>query len=360
MARYQTWTALCLLTFLFVNHPFSALAQADDLQGGASWKAPSSAQVKKKIDLWLKKHKLTVKVRKQIDRLWLIPSEGGTSDGAAINLNRLMKTIELAIPESKNLIHFCRGEHQKGKLVSFKLLTDPQTDPLVQNHLHLLFGRWLCKQGLIDEAYFELQTLKPADVIDPATLLFYQAVIHHQTLNKKECLKTIDLLLENGQHLPKRYHQMALLMKRDIAGLKTDSLDEIARLMKDVYRRLDLGRAGKKVRTKQDDIIAKLDKMIKKAENQKKQQQQQMMQGNGQSQGGNNPSSPMQDSMQTQTKGDGKVDQTKKIGNKKGWGNLPPKKRQAIVQRISNEFPSHYRELIEKYFTPTRSKKQAP
>ena len=37
-------------------------------------------------------------------------------------------------------------------------------------------------------------------------------------------------------------------------------------------------------------------------------------------------------------------------GNEDGWGNLPPQERQAALQQISEEFPSHYREVIEEYF----------
>ena len=64
-------------------------------------------------------------------------------------------------------------------------------------------------------------------------------------------------------------------MQADIKPLKEDSLDEIARLMNDVERRLALGRTGKTVREKEQSIVDKLDKMIDKLEQQQQQQQQQ-------------------------------------------------------------------------------------
>ena len=59
---------------------------------------------------------------------------------------------------------------------------------------------------------------------------------------------------------------MAVLMQADLSGLKDESLDHIDRRMHDIERRLDLGRAGKKVRSEEDGIIASLDKLIEQKE----------------------------------------------------------------------------------------------
>ena len=95
-------------------------------------------------------------------------------------------------------------------------------------------------------------------------------------------------------------------MEADIKPLKVDSLDEIARLMDDIKRRLKLARAGTRVRKEEDDVIAKLDKMIEEAE--KQQQQQQQQQSGGAGQGQNQSSSPAQDSSNLQGRGEGNVD----------------------------------------------------
>jgi hypothetical protein len=133
-------------------------------------------------------------------------------------------------------------------------------------------------------------------------------------------------------------------MEADIKPLKVDSLDEVARLMDDVRRRLGLGHAGKKVRKEEEDIIAKLEKMIEEME--KQQQQQQQQSGSG---GSPMPANPMQDSQAADQKGPGNVD-SKNIGKKDGWGNLPPKERQEVLQQIGRDLPAHFRETIEEYF----------
>ena len=109
-------------------------------------------------------------------------------------------------------------------------------------------------------------------------------------------------------------------MQDDLKDLQEDTLDHIARRMDDIHRRLDLGRAGSKVRKEEDGVIKSLDKLIKKLEDQ---QQQQQAGGAGSLQ----PSQPAQQSRIMGGKGPGNV--TKKdIGSESGWGNLPPKERE--------------------------------
>ena len=161
---------------------------------------------------------------------------------------------------------------------------------------------------------------------------------------KDTCLATLAMLLENESELPRRYARVARLMEADIRPLKTDSLDEIARLMEDIERRLRFSRAGTRVRKQEDDVIAKLDKMIEEKEAQRKQQQQAAAAG----QGGPRSTAPASDSVPLGGSGPGDVDQ-KKIGTKSGWGNLPPKKRQEALQQISKDLPAHFRDVIEEY-----------
>jgi hypothetical protein len=61
------------------------------------------------------------------------------------------------------------------------------------------------------------------------------------------------------------------------------------------------------------------------------------------------PGEPMRDSQPGAGKGEGKVDR-KPIGSGRGWGDLPPKQREEALQRIGDDFPAHYREVIEEYF----------
>src|SRR5262249_21201822 len=162
------------------------------------------------------------------------------------------------------------------------------------------------------------------------------AVGQHRLLKKEECLTVVSKLLEQESELPRRYVTLARLMEADIKPLKEDSLDEIARLMDDIRRRLALARAGQVVRDEEHSVVSKLEKMIDELEKQRQKQQQQKKQAGNRS--GRQPNSPMQDSQRAELKGPGEVD-PKNLGKRDGWGNLPPKERQEVLQQIGRELP---------------------
>jgi hypothetical protein len=196
---------------------------------------------------------------------------------------------------------------------------------------------------LFDEAQEQLAGLTPADVVAPASLLFYQSVVNHALLNRESGLKSIDELLQGADTSPRRYIALARLMQEDLKGLQDDTLDHIARRMDDIRRRLELGRAGPKVRKVEDGVIESLDKMIKKLEDEQQQQ-------NAGAAGNNlQPTKPASDSVPMGGRGPGDVTK-KNIGSGSGWGDLPPKEREEAMQQIGRDFPSHYRDTIEQYF----------
>jgi hypothetical protein len=174
-------------------------------------------------------------------------------------------------------------------------------------------------------------------------------------LAKEECLATLATLLENKEQLPQRYATLAQLMQADLAPLQPDSLDEIARLMNNVEVLLGHGRAGKRVRQHEEDVVAKLDKLIKKLED----LANSMSNSSGTPSGSQAPASPMQDSMPGGQKGPGDVN-PKQLGTKTDWGNLPPKEREAALQQLGRDMPSHYRDVIEDYFRKLARERDEP
>ena len=131
-------------------------------------------------------------------------------------------------------------------------------------------------------------------------------------------------------------------MRADLATLEDDTLDHIARRMEDIRRRLDLGRGGAQTRKIEDGVIASLDKLIEDMEKQQQQQQSSSFSPNGANQ-------PMQQAQLPPAQGPGKTDR-RNIGKTAGWGDLPPKEREAALQQIGKDLPAHYRDVIEQYF----------
>jgi len=314
---------------------------ADDL-AQSTWEIPSHPVVQTQIENWLVEANIGEVIADQIRQQWEEPIN------PAQRLNLLANSFALTGGELAELMDLSQGLMSTPTLPDVTFLEDSSKSDFQRHHAKLIFARWLAQNELYNETLEQLSSTTTEDVIDPASLLFYQSIANHRLLKKEECLPIVGRLLEQEDTLPKRFAILAAMIREDIKPLETDSLDEISRLMDNIKVRLGHGRAGKRVRTEEDDVIAKLDKMIKKLEDQAKAQQAAASAG-GAPGGTLNPSKPMEDSMPGGGRGEGNVD-AKNIGAEDGWGDLPPKERQQALQQLGKDFPSHYRDVIEEYF----------
>lgn len=313
----------------------------------ATWQWPSVSNFEQHLVSFIEQRQLTPERRGKVLDVWL---EGKNRQRGPELLERILITAGVVEPRVSEFI----GQLNDLSLppVNLGSLDWLTTDVpgWLQDTIRLACGKSLAQRRLYDEALETLSGLELLQVCDPGSLIFYRAVCEHHLLKKPECLANLKLLLERESELPVRYAQVANLMIADIEPLKSDSLDEIARLMTDVHRRLDLGRAGKRVRDEEKDIVDKLDKMINQIEQQLQQARQ-----NSQQQQGKGPQKspgagqPLDQSQIAGGTGPGDVDK-KDMNNKSAWGNLPPAQRQEALQRMTEELPSHYRDVIEGYF----------
>ena len=335
MSRVIPYT---LMTFVVAA---CSVAVAQDLSQRSTWEQPTEDHVRADVLAWVaRQNNLDELTKAKIDALW--PEAMPQMTGADL-LQQATATFALIDPQANELVQFCRGQRRRFAPPEFAVLEDEATPPLVRNNLRLLLGRWLSQQQLYDESLAVLRELTPGDVVDPASLLFFQSIAYHRTLDKEHGLPAISTLLENEDEIPRRYASVAKLMEADLKPLKEDSLDEIARLMDAIRIELEHARAGTRVRERQAEVIAKLEKLIEDLEKQRQQQQ------SSSSSSGAPPSKPADDSQAMQGKGTGKVP-PRKLESEADWGNLPPKEREEALQQISKEFPSHFREVIEEYF----------
>ena len=301
---------------------------------------PVTTEVARQMALdWLTARQADVATREAAEKLWQ-----GEQPSPAL-LDGVVKTFSLADERANSLVALCSKPRAAGPLAPQQWLKSEDLPAFERNNLRLFYGRWLAQERLYDEALVQLDGLSPGEVIDAASLLFYQAVIYHRLLDKEHGLKAIQTLLGDVGEMPNRYRSVATLMKSDLEALKDESLDHISRQMEDVRRRLALGRAGKKVRQVEDDVIAALDKLIKEQEDRAQQQSQNSAGGSATPQ----PRQAMPDSRIARMQGAGEVDR-RRIGNTSGWGELPPKQREEALQQIGKDFPPHYRDAIEQYF----------
>ncbi len=261
---------------------------------------------------------------------------------AAELFDRTIMAFALVDPTTRTLVQACRLDASAPVPPEWKPASE--ATPFYLANVGLFYGRYLCQCAMYEEGLDVLDSVAAADVVDPASLLFFRAVCQHQLLKKTEGLKTLEQLLKHTEGVPSRYSSLATLMQYDLEGLQDKTLDGISRKMLDVERRLKLGRAGQKVQKQEDEIVANLDELIKKIE-----QQQGGGGGGGQDGGNNNQSnSPAQDSHVKGATAPGNVD-PKKFKNEGGWGALPDKARARAREQIARDFPAHYRQAVEEY-----------
>jgi hypothetical protein len=313
----------------------------DEFAGKGTWNAPAASAVQQQLSDWLNGRSADAAAREQVKSLWANADE---VTGPDEQLDRLAASFAVVDERAADLVKLCSVPKQAPHLPDFAWLAEEATPAFERNNLRLYFARWLVRNRLFDEALGQLESLEPDQVVDPAGLLFYQAVVYQRMLKKQPGLASLGRLLEKPNDIPKRYASLAKLLQADLEQLKDDSLDHIARRMDDVERRLDLGRAGPKTREVEDGVIKSLDKLIKELEDQAA-----AAAAASAAQNTIRSASPAQDSRPMEGKGAGQVAK-KDIGNQSGWGDLPPKQRQEALQQIGKDFPAHYRDMIEQYF----------
>ena len=280
----------------------------------------------------------------QLAALW---SADIISEEADRVLELVVRSFAVVDADAAKLVTACNATSAVLLPPDGAFLKQPGRDPFLTANLGLFYGRYLVERRMFDEAVEQLGAVDPRRVVDPASLFFFKAVAQQGLLDVKPALQSLEQLLKNVERVPVRYSATATLMQADLQALQEKSLGEVARLMSDSERRLDLGRAGEKVQGVQERIISELDEIIKKIE----QQQGGGGGGGGDGQGGNSneSSNPANDSSVKGAEAPGNVDK-KKFGKDGQWGNLPEKDQAKAKSDLNRNFPSHYQRAIDQYF----------
>jgi len=280
--------------------------------------------------------------QRQVAAVWA--GDQGSDDAERV-LELVVQSIGAINANAARLVTACNSSVQVLLPPDASFLKQPGLDPFLTANLGLFYGRYLVERKMFDEALEQLNSVDPRRVVDPASLFFFKAVAYQSLLEVKPTLTALDQLLKSVERVPVRYSATATLMQADMQALEEKSLGEIARLMSDSERRLELGRAGEKVQGVQERIITELDEIIKKIE------QQQGGGGAGGGEGGNSneSGSPAGDSSVKGAEAPGEVDK-KKFSKNGQWGNLPDKDQAKAKSDLNRNFPSHYQRAVDQYF----------
>ena len=322
----------------------------DQLETEKSWQLKNDVQSLEAIEAWvsqsptLKKDALANAIRTFSD--FKLGDAAGEPTYSADRLDRVIAAVASARPDVAKIANQLAGQRESVLPPNFSHVLDNQDEhAFVRDHVRLLLGRWLAQNEFYDETVEQLNLVDAEAVLTPESVLFYRALAEHQLLQKDDCKATVEKLLEHEVDLPVRFAVIAKMMLADLSPVEEGSLDEISRLMKDIYRRTQFQRSGTLVLKQEADVIDKLDKLIEDLEEQRQQQQAAASQGQGSTPSG----PPMQESRQTADKGDGKVT-TKDLADGGQWGDMNPAERSAAMAEMVKDMPPHFRAAIETYF----------
>lgn len=316
----------------------TATAQPSEAVDPEPWQATPPAEIEAKLAEWLVATADDSREAAQRERAARLPLERLYS--TADPLTAVVECVAIASPATADLMETVRNDPLAATGLDW--LDSADIPYWMRHNVRLYVGRALVQARYYEQALEVLSGMAPADVFDPASLLFYRAIAQHQLVRVDEANLSLHALLDAEQPLPERYAQVARLMKSDIATVEADSLNHIARRMSDVERRLSLNQADDPTLEVERGILESLDKKIEQLEQQARQQQQQQSPGSAPS------GQPMEESRIAEMKGEGKVD-VKDIGQEADWGDLPPRERERVMQQIGRDFPGHYRDLVEEY-----------
>jgi hypothetical protein len=301
-------------------------------------------------------------------------------------LDNLADTFALGSSAAKDILADARDSSKPAPTAVPDLLKDEKTEVFFRANLGLAVARILSIRRAHEEALEILAGIEPSQTVDPATYLFHRAVSEHALLKRDNATETIVRLIRDSIDSPERYKTVAALMLLDMETWKKD-LSNVARLMDNSGRRLELERTDAQTQKIQKEVIARLDELIKELENKAKPKPGSGdpkpgggqpgdpsggacpdggAPGQGQGQGPGNqagpPKNPAPDFNIGGPSGQGSVnfaDLKKSLDN---WAKLPAaeqaKAKQHIDELLSGLSPVH-REAFERYFEEINSRPAA-
>jgi hypothetical protein len=306
--------------------------------------APRTEDVRAQAESWLKGMGKTDADRQAtFNAIW---------SGDRPLLDAVTATLELGDVEARRLLAEARDPNSPAPQALPTAVKNTKQSGFYRANLALTYGKELLNRRVYEEGLAVLKTVKPEQVVDPSSYLFYKAVAEHALLLKNDADDTILRLLDDVVDAPERHKMVAALMHFDMLQWRDKDLGWITRKMGNIERRLDLSRGGPITQKMQKEVVMRLDEIIKQLEKDCDCNGGNCPNGGNGSKPSNNvrSRSPQNDSNPGNGTGPGTVDPKKFKEIAKTWGTLPPKEREKAMVELTKDLPPRQREVIETYF----------
>ncbi len=264
--RFRHWALALAITVPLMGSGM-ALARGDKSRPK---EAPANFGTLKTVSLddahrqaldWVKSSgKLRPDTLKHVEALWAHGDRGV--------LDLVASTLTLVDDQAAKLLKEARDPASPAPTEVPALLKDAKRTSFFRANLALAYAKALSNRRVYEETLTVLKTVKPEEVVDPAAYFFCRAVAEHALLLKAEAERSIVGLMEDVSDAPDRYRLVGVLMLYDMQSWRNKDLGEIARKMDNIERRLDLARGGPQTQKIQKEVVARLDELINKLENQ--------------------------------------------------------------------------------------------
>ncbi len=179
---------------------------------------------------------------------------------------------------------------------------------------------------------------------------FYLVVCLGQEREKEKAIAAANAFLKDYPDAPERYRKAMEQLKNELVQEWESPLYDLAGRMSHVAKKIDGGETGDPTQQKQKEIVAIIDELIKRAEENEGQGKGGGGGNGGQPKGNQQPSSPANQSKAppgASRIGDLRPNPKKKPGD--AWGEMRDKEREEVLQALKEQFPDRYRELLEQY-----------
>jgi len=338
LAKHHQWLQVGAGLILAIWLPASIL-RADE--STSMFACPDTRDVRTVLLHWIARAGADQAATEEVLSNWSDDAELMQLSGEQL-LDLLVDSFARVDPASQRLIQSTWGSGPLEEVV-YDGLRDLE---IYRCHVDLYRARWLTQHRYYDEALEIYNQLSPDNVVDPAGLFFYRAVCQSELLQHEQALDSLSLLLDHTLEVPSRFRTIATILQKELGGRSDDGLDHVSRMMSDVGRRLDLGRSGKRVQQREEEVIAAIDRLLEQMENQNQQQSG--------SQGGN-PNPNFRPSGQAAPdsrihgapgKGDADLRDVKETGS---WGMLDRQEETRAREFIQRQFPANYLDIISEY-----------
>lgn len=233
-------------------------------------------------------------------------------------------------------------------------------DPYLRANAAYYHARALIERGLLEEAAEFLDTIvTPENELAARTpyaahLGFLKGFCEASTLRFETAQATLTALRDRYADAPEAVRIGSQQLLLELERRETGNLGEVAGLLDYASGRLDVADTQPRVRQRQDEAVALLDRLIKQAEEQEKSRG-----GSGGGRGGKGrkgapalkPQGGAEESSAPVGPGRiGELHAASKANPGEMWGQMPPAEREKILQSLRDRFPSRYRQLVEQYY----------